>query len=213
MTASAGGNSLLALIMTVGYNLLGVVTMPLIFALCLRGGDAITFDPLQMFIKLVLLVLLPTLVGYAGKWLTKKRLPAISYYISALAVILLVLGFFSGSRDDFMNSSGSVLLLAGGCALVLHILLLLVMLLVSFMLKAKAPESKAMIFCGASKTVTIGLTTLDIIGVGGGEAMVTCLIYYFVQSVVDSLIAGKIGLSEQKLKESENASGGKCMEA
>lgn len=213
MTASAGGNALLALIMTVGYNLLGVITMPLIFTLCLHGGEDIVFDPVQMFLKLVLLVLLPTLVGYAGKWLTKKALPRIFHYISALAVILLVLGFFSGSREQFLSRSGGVLLLEGGCALVLHVLLLLVMLLMSFVLKAKAPEAKAMIFCGASKTVTIGLTTLDIIGLGSGEAMVTCLVYYFVQSVVDSLVAGKIGFSEQKLKESENASDGKCMEA
>ena len=54
-------------------------------------------------------------------------------------------------------------------------------------------DCKAMIFTGASKTVTITLATLAILGVGEGLAVVPCLVFYFVQMIVDSMLAARMG--------------------
>ena len=60
------------------------------------------------------------------------------------------------------------------------------------------PERKALLFTGASKTITITITTLNIIGADSGAALVPALVFYFVQSLVDSSLAAKMGLSCEK---------------
>ena len=67
--------------------------------------------------------------------------------------------------------------------------------------KIGVPERKALLFTGASKTITITITTLNIIGADSGAALVPALVFYFVQSLVDSSLAAKMGLScEKKFK-------------
>jgi sodium/bile acid cotransporter 7 len=58
LTETANGNSLLSILMTVGYNLLSVVTIPLMLALCIASKGEIDTNPVKMFVQLVVLVLL-----------------------------------------------------------------------------------------------------------------------------------------------------------
>ena len=201
MTESAGGNSLFAILMTIGYNLAGVVTMPLMLAFCISSSGEVKAEPVKMFTELVLLVLLPSIIGFLLKKFTGRKLPSWAGYVPSVAVILLILGFFSKSREHFISHPVSMLLLEGSCALILHLLLLGAMWSCGKLLKVGDPECKAMLFTGASKTITIALTMLEIMEAGTGEAMVPCLVYYFVQSVFDALLAGKMGLSANNKKQ------------
>lgn len=197
LTETANGNSLLSILMTVGYNLLSVISIPLMLALCVAGGGEIDTNPLKMFIQLVLLVLVPSVIGFAMQKISKRKLPAFFSYISTLAVIALVWGFFSASSSHFKQHPFSELLLEGGAALFLHIILLVIMWFGAAMFKIGVPERKALLFTGASKTITITITTLNIIGAGSGAALVPALVFYFVQSVIDSTLAAQMGLSSE----------------
>lgn len=203
LTETANGSTLLAILMTVGYNLLSVITIPLMLALCVTSGGQVDTNPLRMFIQLVMLVLLPSIIGFVLKKWTKRKLPKIFGYAPSTAVILLIWGFFSASSAEFKEHSPTALLQEGASALVLHGILLAVMWYGGLLFKCGKAERKALLFTGGSKTITIAITMLNIIGAGTGAAMVPCLVYYFVQSLVDSALAGKMGLSA--LKEGEKA--------
>ena len=86
----------------------------------------------------------------------------------------------------------------------MHLILLAVMWYGGRMLRYSAFDCKALIFTGASKTVTLSLATLAIMKADSGEAVVPCLIFYFLQMLIDSSIAGKMGLTAKKQAESQS---------
>ena len=204
LTETANGNSLLSILMTVGYNLLSVLSIPLMLALCISSAGEIDTNPVKMFTQLFLLVLVPSVAGFGMQKLSKRKLPVFFSYLSTLAVILLVWGFFSASSAHFKQHPLSELLLEGTAALVVHLLLLVIMWYGAAAMKVGVPERKALLFTGASKTITITITTLNIIGAGTGAALVPALVFYFVQSIVDSTLAAKMGLSRDKTVEGED---------
>ena len=195
LTETASGNSLLSIFMTVGYNLLSVVTIPLMLSFCISADGNIDTNPVKMFIQLVALVLVPSMIGFGAGKLVKRKLPPFFTYLSSTAVIMLVWGFFSASCAHFKQHPVSALLQEGAGALVLHLALLAVVWYGSAVLKIGKAERKALLFTGVSKTITITITILTIIGATTGAALVPALVYYFVQSIVDSALAGKMGLS------------------
>ena len=195
LTETANGNSLLSIFMTVGYNLLSVVTIPLMLSFCISADGNIDTNPVKMFIQLVALVLVPSMIGFGAGKLVKRKLPPFFTYLSSTAVIMLVWGFFSASCAHFKQHPVSALLQEGAGALVLHLALLAVVWYGSAVLKIGKAERKALLFTGVSKTITITITILTIIGATTGAALVPALVYYFVQSIVDSALAGKMGLS------------------
>ena len=84
----------------------------------------------------------------------------------------------------------------------MHLILLAVMWYGGRLLHYDERDCKALIFTGASKTVTLALATLDIIMTENkGNAVVPCLIFYFLQMLIDSSIAGKMGLAARKKAE------------
>lgn len=198
LTETANGNALLSILMTVGYNLLSVLTIPLMLSLCIAGSGEIDTNPVKMFTQLVLLVLVPSVIGFAMQKLSRRKLPPFFSYLSTLAVILLVWGFFSASSSQFKQHPLSELLWEGSAALILHLALLVIMWFGGAAAKVGVPERKALLFTGASKTITITITTLNIIGADSGAALVPALVFYFVQSLVDSSLAAKMGLSCEK---------------
>ena len=196
MTGSAGGNTLLAMTVTIGYSFIGVFILPLILPLVLPGGTEIVIRPWKMLLDLALLVILPALAGVGLRLLTRKKLPSWAGHIPSLCVILLVWGFFSAASADMLKFPVMTLLAAAAGSLILHVLLMAAMWYGSALFKAGIPERKAMLFTGASKTLTIALATLSIIG-AGGAAVIPCMIFYFLQMLIDSALAGKMALNEK----------------
>ena len=77
MTENAEGNTFLSMMLTIGYNLLGVFTLPVILSWILASHGSVDTDPLRMLGKLALLVLLPFFVGFFGKKLSGWKLPGL----------------------------------------------------------------------------------------------------------------------------------------
>jgi predicted Na+-dependent transporter len=60
------------------------------------------------------------------------------------------------------------------------------------LLKADRGIRLAMIFTAGSKTLTISMATLAILDIGGGSAMISCIIFYFIQVFADAILSGKM---------------------
>ena len=197
MTGTAGGNTLLAMTVTIGYSFIGVFILPVILPLVLPEGTEIVVKPWKMLLDLALLVILPAVSGVGLRLLTKKKLPAWGGHIPSLCVILLVWGFFSAASADMLKFPAGTLLAAAAGSLLLHVALMAGMWYGSALFKADVPERKAMLFTGASKTLTIALATLSIIG-ASGTAVIPCMVFYFLQMLIDSALAGKMAIKTQE---------------
>ena len=198
MTGTAGGNTLLAMTVTIGYSFIGVFILPVILPLVLPEGTEIVVKPWKMLLDLALLVILPAVSGVGLRLLTKKKLPAWGGHIPSLCVILLVWGFFSAASADMLKFPVGTLLAAAAGSLLLHVALMAGMWYGSALFKADVPERKAMLFTGASKTLTIALATLSIIG-ASGTAVIPCMVFYFLQMLIDSALAGKMAMKTQEI--------------
>lgn len=197
ITGTAGGNTLLAMTVTIGYSFIGVFILPVILPLLMPEGAEIHVRPLKMLTDLALLVILPAVAGVGLRLLTRKKLPSWCGHIPSLCVILLVWGFSSGARSTMLKFPVSTLLAAGAGSLLLHLALMAGMWYGSALFKAGIPERKAMLFTGASKTLTIALATLSILD-ASGEAVVPCMVFYFLQMLIDSSLAGKMAAAGEK---------------
>ena len=124
-------------------------------------------------------------------------------FISILWVVLmLLLSFCSSSHEQLKNYPVRALLLAALGSIIMHLILLAGMWYGGRLLRYSSYDCKALIFTGASKTLTLALTTLAIMNAGSGEAVVPCMIFYFLQMLIDSSIAGKMGLAAKNQTES-----------
>lgn len=192
MATNAGGNGLAAMLFTVVYNLAGVFTLPWMLAWCLSGSGEIDTNPWKMFTKLMLLVILPFFAGYLGKHFSGKKLPKWSGYIPSTCVILLALSFFSLAHDQLQKFPLKMLLLVAIIACLLRLVLLAGLWYGGMLLKADRGLRIAMIFTAGSKTLTISMATLAILGIGGGPAMISCILFYFIQVFIDAVLSGKM---------------------
>lgn len=192
MAETAGGNVLLAMMMTVVYNLVGVVSMPLVITLCVSGASDIDTNPLKMFLDLVLLVLLPFFVGWAVQKFAKLKPPAWTGYIPSSCVILLILGFFSGARDKFLSYDIKLLCIAVIAGILLRLIFLAAFYYGGKLLKMERADRIGAMFTAGSKSLTIALTMLAIIGAGNSTSIIPCMVFYALQSVIDSTLAAKL---------------------
>ena len=204
MTENAEGNTFLSMTLTIGYNLLGVFTLPVILSWILASSGSVDTNPLRMLMNLALLVVLPFFAGFIGKKISGWKLPAWIGYVPSTCVLLLLLSFFASSHDQLIRFPMKALLLAALGSILMHLILLAVMWYGGRMLRYSAFDCKALIFTGASKTVTLSLATLAIMKADSGEAVVPCLIFYFLQMLIDSSIAGKMGLAAKKQAETQS---------
>ena len=192
MATNAGGNGLAAMLFTVVYNLIGVFTLPWMLAWCLSGSGEIDTNPWKMFTKLMLLVILPFFTGYLIKHVSRKKLPKWSGYIPSTCVILLALSFFSLAHDQLQKFPLKMLLLVAIIAGLLRLVLLAGLWYGGMLLKADRGLRIAMIFTAGSKTLTISMATLAILGIGSGPAMISCILFYFIQVFIDAVLSGKM---------------------
>lgn len=194
MTETAEGNVMLGVIMTVFYNLLGVLTMPVMLTWCLAAEKSIDANPVKMFCDLLLLVVLPFAAGFLIRKWSGRKLPSFCGYIPSVCVIILILSFFSSANRMFRSYPVDILLLAGAGSLVMRIGLMAILWGAGALLKLDQADRKAMIFTAGSKTLTIALAMLAILNAGEGPAIIPCMVFYFLQSMIDSILAGRMGV-------------------
>ncbi len=190
MTAQAAGNMMLAVAMTVLFNLGAILTLPLVLSFLLSEAAADGVDAWAMLRSLIVMVLIPLFIGHlARKFLLRGWWHRAIDYVPLVATIGLIGTFFAAARDKILEIPLGmvmvVLVLCGG----FHLLSMAGLWGVARLVRMDAGECKAMIFCGASKSATMALAMVAIADLGATAAVVPCLLFYALQMLMDAILS------------------------
>lgn len=190
ITEVSKGNTVLALVLTISLNLLGIFTLPFMLDLCLSASGPVTVDRLALLLKMLLLVLLPFAVGRGIRSLLGKQQVSPHWsYLNSSCVILVVYSSLAASRGEFSGISVQEYALILFSVAFIHLLLLAVNSLSARLLGLARPERKALILVASQKTFPVSLAVLTGLGQGTGNAVIVCLMFHFFQLLNDSLLA------------------------
>lgn len=194
MTQQAQGNMMLAIAITILFNLAAIITLPLVLGFLLGQTESDNVDTIKMFKQLILTVMLPLSAGYIiKKSILRSWYNKLLDYIPLTATIMLSLVFFADARDHIFQINVPTVILILGISLVLHLLSMAVPYWIGQALKMSIGDCKAMIFCGASKSATVALAMIAIAELQQSAAVVSCLLFYALQLFLDSALASHAG--------------------
>jgi sodium/bile acid cotransporter 7 len=198
MTGEAKGNVALAVLFSVGTNLVGVLTVP--FWLKAYATDDVAaassaLNPLDLLWKLALTILLPLLVGKSLRYFTrvcdfvKKHKMKLKLLSSALLISVPWITM-SVSSAKLRAASGTAILILIGLALALHTLLLVFNYISCMLLRMPQSQKKAVVINASQKTVNTAVSVISFLPPAIGDPgliMLPCIISHFVQVCVASL--------------------------
>ena len=190
MTNQSNGNMMLSIAITVFYNLIAIVTLPLVLGFLLNAASAGNVDSWKMFKQLVFTVMIPLFAGYGiKKYIMKSFYHKLIDYIPLLATIMLSLAFFAAARESILAIPLLTVLVVLVAALIFHVFSMAALWFISKVLRMNVADTKAMVFCGASKSATMALAMVAIAGLGSTVAAVPCLLFYALQLFLDAVLA------------------------
>jgi len=190
MTQQSNGNMMLSIAITVFYNLIAIVTLPLVLGFLLNAADTGNVDSWKMFKQLVFTVMIPLFVGYGiKKYIFRSWYNKLIDYIPLVATIMLSLSFFAAARESILAIPLLTVITVLIVALIFHIFSMAALWFISKILKMNIADTKAMVFCGASKSATMALAMVAIAGLASTAAAVPCLLFYALQLFLDAMLA------------------------
>ena len=190
MTQQSNGNMMLSIAITVFYNLIGIFTLPLVLGFLLHAAKTGDVDSWKMFKQLVFTVMIPLFVGFGiKKYIFRGWYNKLIDYIPLVATIMLSLSFFSAARESILAIPLLTVLVVLALGAVYHVFSMAALWLISKVLRLNVADTKAMVFCGASKSATMALAMVAIAGLGTTAAAVPCLLFYALQLFMDATLA------------------------
>lgn len=190
MTQQSNGNMMLSIAITVFYNLIGIFTLPLVLGFLLHAAKTGDVDSWKMFKQLVFTVMIPLFVGFGiKKYIFRGWYNKLIDYIPLVATIMLSLSFFSAARESILAIPLLTVLVVLALGAVYHLFSMAALWLISKVLRLNVADTKAMVFCGASKSATMALAMVAIAGLGTTAAAVPCLLFYALQLFMDATLA------------------------
>ena len=190
ITEVSGGNTILALFLTVSLNLLGIFTLPFMLDFCLKAVGPVDVDQNALLIKMLFFVLLPFVMGKLIRTLLKARKVSPNWsYVNSSCVILVVYASLSISKNVFSDLDATEYGIIFSAVTLLHILLLLVNTEAGKLLHLPRADQKALLFVASQKTLPISIAVLTNIKFNTGSAIIVCLMFHFVQLFLDSFLA------------------------
>ncbi len=193
ITEVSRGNAVLALILTVSLNLLGIFTMPFMLDLCLKAAGPIDIDQNRLLVKMLFFVLVPFAIGKTTRTLSgRTRISPNWSYVNSSCVILVVYGSLAVSKNGFSGLDAGEYAMILGSVFLLHFLLLAINAQAGKMLRLPMADRKALIFVASQKTLPISVAVLTNISVDTGSAVIVCLMFHFFQLFTDSFLAVRL---------------------
>ncbi|CAL5222608.1 g5001 [Coccomyxa viridis] len=206
LTQAVGGNTALALLLTVGTNLAGIFTMP--FMLCWlldTGNSAVALSPGPLLQSLVKTILVPLLIGAGARAFipgviktvdsNKKALSVLSASLLALVPWMQISKAVSADVSVSLASLGAVV----ACGGVIHLAYLAFNMTAVRVLgiggkdkDASEGERRAVVLVGSQKTLPIAVTVLGqlsaILPGPMGIAVIPCVVSHLSQILMDSFL-------------------------
>ncbi len=121
----------LALLLTVGTNLLGIITVPYELRLVLAGSQVLSVDPGALVLKLIITVLVPTVIGKAARELSAWVRSFVASYkvqlsmFSTFNLALIVWQTLSGAQPVLVQQALTNILIVIALAVAMHVVYLL----------------------------------------------------------------------------------------
>eukprot|EP01023_Acetabularia_acetabulum_P050399 TRINITY_DN5453_c0_g1_i6.p1 TRINITY_DN5453_c0_g1~~TRINITY_DN5453_c0_g1_i6.p1 ORF type:complete len:339 (+),score=20.08 TRINITY_DN5453_c0_g1_i6:138-1154(+) len=198
LTNAVNGNYVLALLLNITTNGLGIVTVPFFLNLVLeKFVRSIEINAMQLLIKLLCVVLLPFLVAIFLQCLSpkirefgqkNKTILSIAVNVNAgLAVWQVV----SKSQERIIQTKFSSVFMMLGIGILIHVVFLLANYTVSKIFRLEEKEKRAVLIVASSKSILIPLTVISYFE--GDESIqglftVPVILSYIVQLFIDRLI-------------------------
>ncbi|KAK4593357.1 hypothetical protein RGQ29_017464 [Quercus rubra] len=207
LTHLAGGNSALALAMTVISNMLGILIIPFSISKSIADGVGVSVPTEQLFRSLVLTLLVPLIVGKVlreffkglGDFADQNR--KLFLKLSALFLSLVPWIQVSRSRSLLLRVKPAIFLVAIGMGALLHIILLAFNALAIKSLSAvsggdksifsKRENASALVLVASQKTLPVMVAVVEQLGGAFGESgllVLPCVAAHLNQIIMDSFL-------------------------
>ncbi|GMP22278.1 hypothetical protein CsSME_00000368 [Camellia sinensis var. sinensis] len=219
LTRLAGGNSALALAMTVISNLLGILFVPFSISVLIANGVGVSAPTKQLFRNLVLTLLVPLLLGKVFRESFKGLAVFVDQHCKLFSVIsALLLGLVpwiqvSRSSSMLLMVKPAVFLVAVGMGALLHLSLLAFNALAiqglstvsggSKSMFAKRENAVALLLVASQKTLPVMVAVVEQLGGALGESgllVLPCVAAHLNQIVMDSFLINFWVQKEQSAK-------------
>ncbi|KAF5959173.1 hypothetical protein HYC85_000382 [Camellia sinensis] len=219
LTRLAGGNSALALAMTVISNLLGILIVPFSISVLIANGVGVSVPTKQLFRNLVLTLLVPLLLGkvfresFKGLAVFVDQNRKLFSVISALLLGLVPWIQVSRSSSLLLMVKPAVFLVAVGMGALLHLSLLAFNALAiqglstvsggSQSMFAKRENVVALLLVASQKTLPVMVAVVEQLGGALGESgllVLPCVAAHLNQIVMDSFLINFWVQKEQSAK-------------
>ena len=198
MTGQAGGNMAHALFVTILSNCVAIISIPIILPLLLLSLKLKTelfIDQRAIFIKLILLVLLPLLAGLFLKKTLVTITPAIKKrlgIINQLIIICVVYMSLSGARQILIAKSATVWEILP-LVVVFHLILLGISFGLSRFFDIGKGRREAVLFMGSQKTLALAVMIQITCFPEYSTALLVCVIHHILHLMIDGYLATRIG--------------------
>ncbi|XP_024029510.1 probable sodium/metabolite cotransporter BASS4, chloroplastic isoform X2 [Morus notabilis] len=207
LTQLAGGNSALALAMTVISNLLGILIIPFSISRFIASGVGVSVPTKQLLKSLVVTLLIPLVLGKVlresfrgiGDFVDQNR--KLFSKISAILLSLVPWMQVSRSRSLLLMVKPAVFLVAIGAGALLHLILLAFNVLTIKSLSAlsgggqsvfaKKENSSAFLLVASQKTLPVMVAVVEKLGGAFGESgllVLPCVAAHLNQIILDSFL-------------------------
>jgi len=196
MTQLAKGDGIKALFLTILLNLLGVFTIPLLLPVMLENTGTLNLSPWPLLKQLLIIVLIPFVLGMLGRRIIQlsPRHWLVRYLPSSCVVITVWMSVSASSetlREISLPLIGSMIV----AALLLHGALLLLLIGSRRLYQPDRGEWIALLFTASQKTLPVAIGVLAALDQPIGVALVACILFHFMQLLVDSMLATRLAKS------------------
>ncbi|XP_040259580.1 probable sodium/metabolite cotransporter BASS4, chloroplastic isoform X2 [Aegilops tauschii subsp. strangulata] len=204
LTQLAGGNSALALAMTVISNLLGIMFVPLSLAKYIGTGAGVSLPTKELFRSLVNTLLVPLILGKVARETSKGFVDGNRQGFSVLSAVLLSLVPWiqvSRSRSLLLSVKPKAFAIIVTIGVLLHLALLAfnaTTLQVLSCLKQKEESvltrkeyARAVILVASQKTLPVLVAVVEQLGGALGESgllVIPCVAAHINQIIIDSIL-------------------------
>ncbi|CAN1298093.1 Probable sodium/metabolite cotransporter BASS4, chloroplastic [Linum perenne] len=207
LTQLAGGNSALALAMTVISSLLGILMVPFSISKYVASGVGVSVPTKELFRSLVQMLLVPLILGKIFRESFKGLADFVDQnrrLFSRLSAVLLSLVPWiqvSRSRSLLLMVKPAVFLVAVGLGVLLHLVLLAFNAITINSLSAlsggdqsvfsKKENATAYLLVASQKTLPVLVAVVEQLGGAFGESgllVLPCVAAHLVQIIIDSVL-------------------------
>lgn len=170
LTTACNGNVTISLLLTIITNMLGIVYTPYYLDLLLLGSTFIQFNPALLFIKLLITICLPTLIGIAlhriktiAIWVKNhKKLLSLFSSMNLICIIWQVLSI--SATTILAQSMANIAIIIVSTSLV-HIFTILFMIGITlhYFVNLDAIDRVSVIIMGSQKSAPVAVTIISYI--------------------------------------------------